>query len=135
MQLYEFGGDVGKTKVLVIEDDKNVRASICITLQTHGFDVDEADNGAKGLWMLKRTPFDVAVIDMMMPVMDGLETIRELKLSLPDIGILAISAGSTCVNIDFLKAAEVTGATATLSKPFDGDALITAVQQISNRAA
>lgn len=124
-----------KTKVLVIEDDESVRTSIRLTLQTHGFDVDEADNGAKGVWMLKRAPFDMAIIDMMMPVMDGLQTIRELKSLFPDLGILAISGGSTYVNMDFLKAAEVTGATATLYKPFGGDALIDAVQKIAARAA
>ena len=124
-----------KTKVLIIEDDESVRTSIRLTLQSHGFDVDEADNGAKGIWMLKNTPFDLAIIDMMMPVMDGLETIRELKSVLPKLGILAISGGSTLVDVDFLKAAAVTGATATLSKPFDGRQLITAVQKIAVRAA
>ena len=126
---------MAKTKVLVIEDDKSVRTSIRLTLQSHGFDVDEADNGAKGIWMLKHTPFDLAIIDMMMPVMDGLETIRELKSLLPKLGILAISGGSTVVNVDFLKAAAVTGATATLSKPFEGGQLITALQKITTRAA
>ena len=123
------------TKILIIEDDESVRTSIRLTLQSHDFDVDEADNGAKGLWMLKHAPFDIAIIDMMMPVMDGLETIRELKSLLPDLGILAISGGSTYVNVDFLKAAQVTGATATLYKPFGGDALIAAVKKIETRAA
>jgi len=118
------------TRILVIEDDESVRASICITLKAHDFEVEEAGNGEKGLWMLKRSPFDIAIIDMMMPVMDGLETIRALKASFPSLGILAISGGSTSANLDFLKAASVIGATATLHKPFGGAELIRAVREV-----
>lgn len=122
---------MAKTKILVIEDDQSVRASICMTLKTHDFEVEEAGNGEKGLWMLRRAPFDIAIVDMMMPIMDGLETIRELKAHYPSLGILAISGGSTYANLDFLKAASVIGATATLNKPFGGADLIAAIQEVA----
>lgn len=122
---------MAKTKILVIEDDESVRASICMTLKTHDFEVDEAGNGEKALWMLRRAPFDIAIVDMMMPVMDGLETIRELKASFPSLGILAISGGSRYANLDFLKVASVIGATATLNKPFGGADLIAAIQEVA----
>ena len=66
-------------KVLVIDDDKNLRDALRVALETAGLAVLEADNGAEGLAMAKKYKPDLTLLDIMMPKMNGQETLRELR--------------------------------------------------------
>lgn len=120
-----------KGRVLVVDDDEAVRSSIRLTLETLGYEVDEASDGEEGVSLQKSSPFDIAIIDMMMPNKDGLEMIRELKSMFPDLGILAMSGASIFAKINYLEAAKAFGASVTLKKPFEGDDLIAALNEIA----
>ena len=67
------------TRLLVIDDDDLVRATLTDMLQTAGFEVVTASNGRLGLELLESTPVDAIITDILMPEQEGLETIREAR--------------------------------------------------------
>lgn len=113
-----------RKSVLVVDDDDLVRASIVDTLSTYGMDVIGVRNGRECLQVLKRREMDAVIVDLIMPEMDGLETIALLRHDRPNLKILAISGGGRTKNVDLLSAAGRIGATAVLSKPFEPGDLI-----------
>jgi len=121
----------GNKRILVIDDDVNVRDSIRLVLEAQGYEVDVACDGDKGIQLFKSCPFDIAIIDLLMPNKEGIETIKDLKKEFSDLVILAISGGSSFANIDYLDLAKKMGATSTLQKPFTAFDLVDAVKQIS----
>jgi DNA-binding response OmpR family regulator len=118
------------SRILVIDDDKFVRISIRAVLEAAGYAVDDVGNANDGVALQRVTSFDTVIVDLMMPDKDGLETIRELKNYEPDLPIIAISGGGDIVRKNFVKAAEMFGANATLEKPFEGDELLSTVANL-----
>lgn len=114
-------------KVLLIEDDEDVRAMLRLTLQRAGHAVVEAANGNEGLAHFRRESADVIVTDLIMPEKDGLETIIQLKRDHPDVKIIAMSAGGRISSQDYLKVAKNLGAVHVLTKPFPSDVLLQAI--------
>ena len=115
------------SRVLVIDDDKRIRESVCLVLESHGFQVAGARDGDQGIELNQKTPFDVAIIDMFMPNKDGIETIRNFTDQFPNLRIIAISGGGE----NFLSMAQRFGAVATLSKPFEGQDLIDTIKRVA----
>ena len=68
-------------KLLLVEDNLLNQKLICLTLGKYGFNIDLAENGAKALSMIKDNHYDLILMDIMMPVMDGLETTRIIRES------------------------------------------------------
>ena len=118
------------SRILIIDDDKFVRTSIRTVLQAHGHDVADIGDAVAGIMLQRDNPFDIAIVDLIMPEKEGLETIRELHRDFPELAIIAISGGGEIVRKNFIQAAEVFGARAMLEKPFDGDQLLEVVQQM-----
>ena len=116
------------SRILVIDDDKFVRTSIRAVLESAGHEVTDTSDADSGLAFQRTTPFDVAIVDLIMPDKEGLETIRELKGDFPDLPIIAISGGGEIVRKNFVQAAELFGAVATLEKPFGGEDLLNALE-------
>ena len=114
-------------RILVIDDDKYVRTSIRAVLEGVGHEVMDAGDADIGLSMQRSNPFDMAIVDLVMPKKEGLETIRELKHDYPHLPIIAISGGGDIVRKNFFQAAELFGAKITLDKPFDGGDLLAAI--------
>jgi len=115
------------SRILVIDDDKYVRTSIRAVLEGVGHEVSDAGDADMGLAMQRSNPFDAVIVDLVMPKKEGLETIRELKHDYPSLPIIAISGGGDIVRKNYIQAAELFGAVATLEKPFDGDELLSTV--------
>lgn len=65
-------------KILIVEDDKDIREGVRILLEGEGYDVVEAENGRKGLELLSEDP-DLVILDVMMPGMSGLKTCEEIR--------------------------------------------------------
>ena len=65
-------------KILIIEDDADIREGVRILLEGEGYSVSEAENGSKGLELLKEEP-DLVILDVMMPGMSGLKTCEEIR--------------------------------------------------------
>ena len=81
-------------KVLVAEDEESIREFIVINLTRSGYNVEQAENGAVALEKFSQdeTGFDVAILDIMMPELDGLSVCKELRKRSSDLGIIMLSA-------------------------------------------
>ena len=120
-----------KVRVLIIDDDDDVRDSIRLILETQGYSVDVACDGDEGILLCKSETFDIAIVDLLMPRKEGIETIIELKVAFPDLNILAISGGSNYMQMDYLSLAKKLGATEILLKPFKAFELIDTMEKVA----
>ncbi len=116
-----------RKRILVVEDDATVRSLIKRVLAARGFAVHDVADGRVALDVARTTTFDLVITDLVMPEVEGLETIRLLKRDHPSLEILAVSGAYGGA---FLHAAELLGARATLAKPFDANTLLAAVERI-----
>lgn len=109
-----------KPRVLLIDDDEDVRHMTRVSLGFEGFDVAEAADGTTGIDLARADRPDAIVLDVMMPGRDGIDVLRELRadaaLAEVPVVILTAKAGSEQEGWD-------AGATAYLTKPFTGTAL------------
>ena len=120
-------------RILVVDDDPMVGATIEVLLQRKGFDVTMADGGETGLAALETQSFDVMLVDIFMPHMRGFESIRIFHERAPTIPLIAMSgyafASSASPSPDFLRMALELGATRCLRKPFTPGVLLTTIQE------
>jgi CheY-like chemotaxis protein len=118
-------------KILVVDDDVAVQATIRILLERAGHIVDAASDGRKGLALFEAGDFDLLFLDIFMPGMDGLETMRLVHQLRPLTPIIVISGRPISWNPeqgpDFLTMATKLGAISSLQKPFKPAALLEAV--------
>lgn len=80
------------TAILVVEDDKGVRESLARALRYEGYDVEAAPDGIEAMQVLDKVSPDVIVLDVMMPVMDGLEVCRRIRARGDSTPILMLTA-------------------------------------------
>jgi DNA-binding response OmpR family regulator len=114
-------------RILLIEDDTTLRRALRLGLERAGHEIVEAGNGREGIAAFRRTPADVVVTDLIMPEVEGVETIRRLREMGATVPILAISGGGRGSPRDYLHIAQHLGANQVLEKPFEIDALRTAI--------
>jgi CheY-like chemotaxis protein len=123
-------------RVLIIDDQSHVRAAISVTLQANGYEVVAVESGRLGLIELNEavfniTPFDLVIVDIYMPDMDGVKLIRAVRERTPELPIIAISgalfrdSGRTVLDI-LPKSPHLAGIT-YLQKPFRPKELIQAI--------
>jgi CheY-like chemotaxis protein len=117
------------TNVLVIDDDDEVRDFLVRLLKRRGYSVTGARNGEVGLASLETESFALVITDIVMPDMEGLETIKRMRRGNPALPIIAISGGGSS-QIDYLNFARKFGANAVLAKPFDPAALLDLATQL-----
>jgi two-component system chemotaxis response regulator CheY len=126
-------------RILLIDDMKGVRRTVCAVLKRAGHDVTEADDGGVGLQLLQSgQTFDLVITDMLMPKHDGTEVILYLGSIANPPKVLAISGGGAQVSADEAFMLARTKADGTLAKPFDNDELIVMVDRLldaNHRAA
>jgi CheY-like chemotaxis protein len=117
------------SRILVIDDESLVRASIEAVLSARGHAVSLAADGREGLEQLDKGNFDLVITDLIMPEMEGIETIRAIRRQSTAFRILAISGGGRRQIGDFLEMAEKLGANVVLRKPFSSAELLGAVDR------
>lgn len=119
--------------ILVIDDDPAVRMTIRLVLEREGHTVALASDGLAGMKALKAGRIDLLIVDIFMPGMDGIETIREVRKQQPDLPAIVISGtsldGPGLQTPDFLAMAVKLGAVRSLQKPFKPRDIIAAVGQ------
>jgi len=118
--------------ILVIDDDKTVQGIIKSMLEGGGYRVSVIADGRRGMAALERGQFDLVIVDIFMPAMDGFETIQAIRQRRPDLPIIVISGFSVHqaagAGPDFLAMAMKLGAWRSLRKPFRPDELMTAIE-------
>ena len=110
--------------VLVIDDDEAVHESLEMLLEVYGYQVVVARDGRQGLAAFRARAPDFVLIDLVMPVMDGMETIARLRRECPDVCIVAMSSGPGIGNWGSLAAARKLGASHAIEKPFEPEKLL-----------
>jgi CheY-like chemotaxis protein len=117
--------------ILIVDDDSAVQATIKLLLERAGHSVVVADDGRKGLVLFEAGEFDLLFLDIFMPGMDGLETMRLVHQQQPLIPVIVISGRPLALDPangpDFLTMAIKLGAVCSLQKPFKPAALLAAV--------
>jgi CheY-like chemotaxis protein len=113
-------------RLLVIEDDVAVRELLRQILTGAGYIVMEAGDGRSGVSKLDGNAIDLVITDLVMPEQEGLETLRHLRLTRPELPVIAISGA---FGGSFLKTAQRFGAIAALPKPIESEDLLCAVRQ------
>lgn len=117
--------------ILIVDDDPAVQITIRLLLERAGHHITVAGDGRQGLALFEAGQFDLLFLDIFMPGMDGLETMRRIRMLEPALPIIVISGRSITPDAyaepDFLKMATKLGAVASLQKPFRPDALLAAV--------
>ncbi len=101
-------------RVLVVEDELSERRAVCAHLRAEGFQVLEADNGLEALGILRRGAVDIALVDLTLPEIDGLELVRRVRRESTVPIIMLISGHREAARIAGLEA----GADDFLIKPF-----------------
>jgi CheY-like chemotaxis protein len=118
-------------KILIVDDDSAVQTTIRLLLERAGHSVVGASDGRKGLAIFESGDFDLLFLDIFMPGMDGLETMRLVHQQQPLIPIIVISGhplpSGSGSGPDFLTMATKLGAVSSLQKPFRPAALLAAV--------
>ncbi len=116
-------------KILVIDDEKDIRQLVAVMLESAGYAVTQAANGLNGLAQLQDAKFDLIITDVMMPGMDGWEVCRQVK-AMPKMRNAAVIF-LTVRNqpMDKIMGMEVTQADGYLTKPFDQQELLDVVTE------
>jgi CheY-like chemotaxis protein len=122
-------------RILVVDDEPEIRDLCAVALRDAGHLVVQADNGQSAIDIHRNHPQDLVLLDMFMPIKDGLETLTALKKNQPAPKVIAVSAGwrvtgrrhSEGAPRDVLDEARALGADAIMHKPFDPDDLVRTV--------
>jgi len=119
-----------KGRILLVEDEENLRSTIVLNLELEGYDVQFAVNGKEALQMFRSNRFDIVVLDIMLPEINGLDVCREIRKESRNVFILFLSARSMgSERIEGLKA----GADDYLSKPFNLEELLLRIEILLKR--
>lgn len=120
-------------RILVVDDADEIRLAIGEILSENGYHVAEAASGTAALQALQRSSYDVVLLDLMMPGIDGVEVMRRMHAASLDLPVIIITAHPS---VESAIVAVRTGAHDYLLKPFNAEELLAAVEEaIASRAA
>lgn len=122
-------------KILVLDDNPTFLEMMRVVLGVRKHQVILASDGDQAIALLRESPFELAIIDLIMPGKDGLATITEVRRDFPGLPIIAVSGDSPFPELtgSNLAVARLMGADLTLQKPFAGDEVFSAVEQALQR--
>lgn len=119
-------------RLLIVDDEENLRSMLRAALTHHGFEIDEADNGRTALELIKRDRPDLVVLDVMMPDLDGFEVCRRLRSEGDSTPVLFLTAkDDTADKVQGL----ALGADDYLQKPFSLDELVARIEAVLRRTS
>jgi CheY-like chemotaxis protein len=120
-----------KKTILVIDDDDQFRLMLRRVLEKEGYDVFEATNGKEGINAFRRLQTDLVITDIIMPEVEGVETILNLRKEFPDVKIAAISGGGRNAPDGYLVMAKKLGAEFVMEKPLDRKVFIKELERLA----
>ncbi|MEL4426059.1 response regulator [Shewanella indica] len=115
--------------ILAVDDSASMRQMVSFTLKTAGFDVTEANNGEEALKVAQGREFDLVISDVNMPIMDGIELIRNLR-ELSNYKFVPMLMLTTESTTDKKQQGRAAGATGWIVKPFNPDQLLATVRKV-----
>lgn len=118
-------------RVLIIDDEKSIRKTMREILEYERYQVDEAENGMDGLKMLGEEIYDVVLLDIKMPRMDGMEVLEQIMKNYSDIPVIMISGHAT---VDIAVEAVKKGAFDFISKPPDLNRLLITIRNALDKS-
>jgi two-component system, OmpR family, response regulator len=119
-------------RILVVEDDLKIASFVASGLRQHGFAVDRASDGDEALALVETTPFDAAVVDVMLPRLDGLSLVKRVRAAGNALPVLFLSARSS---VDDRISGLQAGGDDYLTKPFAFSELLARIQALIRRAS
>ncbi|WP_460892561.1 response regulator transcription factor [Rufibacter soli] len=120
------------TRLLLVEDDPNFGMVLKDYLELHDYDVTLCTDGMQGLRMFQKAPFDVCILDVMMPLKDGFSLAEDIKKAEPDMPVIFLTAKA--MKADMLEGFKI-GADDYITKPFDSEILLYKLKAILHRKA
>ena len=121
-------------KILVIDDDTTIQLVFSQFLTGLGYEIMQAENGKEGMSIIQETRPDLVITDIMMPEMDGLEILMQLRSTHDSVPVIAISGGMRALPVNFLQQAKLFGARYVFEKPVPLDVLRNAVTELLGEA-
>ncbi|MFN3466984.1 MAG: sigma-54-dependent transcriptional regulator, partial [Candidatus Brocadiales bacterium] len=116
-----------RKKILIVEDDEYVLGSVQLLLTKDGYEVNTATNGEQALTTCQKEQFDLAIVDLKMPGMDGMQVLKGLKKLSPDTMVIIMTAFGSIQNaVEAMR----TGASDYITKPIAADEIRLAVQKV-----
>ncbi|MBI5959699.1 MAG: response regulator [Chloroflexi bacterium] len=103
-------------KVLILDDNADNRELLGFALMTGDYEIHKAELGKDAMQMVESTQFDLALLDVELPDIDGLDLAETMRTRYPDVGLIMLSAND---NMDRLEKARRVGANAYVIKPFN----------------
>ena len=116
------------SRILVVDDEELARFTIREAFAGADYEICEATDGNQAIAKQREQPFDLIIMDIIMPEKEGVETIFELKKEFPNLQIIAMSGGGQISSTSHLGWAKRAGAEQTLSKPFSKNELLECVE-------
>lgn len=127
-------------RILIIDDEKDIRVVLKEILRRAGYDADTAADAREGLELLGGGEIDLLITDVIMPGMDGVAVVEEVREKHPQIPIIVISGGGNAAPMSYepgaiattayLESARKAGADRTLTKPFDRQEILDAISDL-----
>ncbi|HLN28822.1 MAG TPA: response regulator [Gemmataceae bacterium] len=117
-------------RILILDDEVDVRKAIRVMLAGAGFEVVEAGTGEEALRILDDLGADLLLCDIFLPGADGLEIIRTVRRQHPAVKIIAVSGGGPQAAHDLLPEAQLQGAVGVLYKPVDQTVALAAIKRV-----
>ena len=117
-------------KILIVDDEEVIRMLYGEELEEEGYEVATASNGRIGIQLYQSEPFDIVITDLIMPDMEGIETMMRLRKLDPGVKVIAISGGGRNRPDEYLHLAAKLGALSTFKKPVDRTALLFAAHAL-----
>ncbi|MBI9065809.1 MAG: sigma-54-dependent Fis family transcriptional regulator [Salinivirgaceae bacterium] len=118
-------------KILVIDDERSIRNTLKEILEYEKHEVEIASDGMEGLELLKKNTYDVALLDIKMPEMDGMEVLEIVTKDYPDLQVIMISGHG---NVDTAVKAVKMGAYDFIEKPLDLNRLLVTIRNAMDRS-
>lgn len=127
-------------RILIIDDEKDIREVLKEILRRAGYDADIAGDAREGLEILENGGIDLLITDVIMPGMDGVAVVEQVRENHPQTPIIVISGGGNTAPMSYepgaiattayLESARIAGADRTLTKPFDRQEILDAISDL-----
>ncbi len=117
-------------RILVVDDNEELRIGYSRLLTNHGYEVDVAPSGLIARNLYESCPYDLVITDILMPGVDGLSLIMQLRVFDKGVRIIAISGGGKTSKMGYLKLAKSFGAFEAIQKPITNEELLEVVKNV-----